>query len=198
MNNLIREIIERIALVQTPHNVFYCEATLKFELALEIYKKINIAVTLERKIPNRREYLDIYFEHNAVKYGIELKYKTKSCRVGRFEYENQGAHTAAKYDFLKDIMRLERDKKEGIIDHGIALFVTNDTSYLYPSERGDAALLSIANERTIGGCLRPQGKTRPDPLIFSSQYKIIWNPQPQQAQTPIEGSEQFYCLMLEI
>ena len=73
---------------------------------------------------------------------IELKYKTKTVRkkLLRFNEEvsgevevmkNQGAQDLGKYDFWKDVRRIELVRKRfGAIKNGLAVFVTNDPAYL--------------------------------------------------------------------
>ena len=73
---------------------------------------------------------------------IELKYKTKSVkkRIPRFGEQvsadvevmkNQGAQDLGKYDFWKDVRRIEIVRKRfKAIQSGLAVFVTNDPAYL--------------------------------------------------------------------
>ena len=73
---------------------------------------------------------------------IELKYKTKTVRkkLLRFNEEvsgevevmkNQGAQDLGKYDFWKDVRRIEIVRKRfSAIKNGLAVFVTNDPAYL--------------------------------------------------------------------
>lgn len=73
---------------------------------------------------------------------VELKYKTRTAkkRLPRFgeqlsgEIEvmkNQGAQDLGKYDFWKDVRRIEIVRKRfKAIKNGLAVFVTNDSSYL--------------------------------------------------------------------
>lgn len=73
---------------------------------------------------------------------IELKYKTRTVRkrLPRFGEQvssdievmkNQGAQDLGKYDFWKDVRRIEivRDRFKAI-KNGMAVFVTNDPAYL--------------------------------------------------------------------
>ena len=71
---------------------------------------------------------------------IELKYKTKEIKNGSFQrfgkvcsaqiVKNQAAQNLGKYDFWKDVRRIEILKsKFRNIEGGICLFLTNDQSY---------------------------------------------------------------------
>ena len=73
---------------------------------------------------------------------IELKYKTKTVRKRLFRFgesvaeevevmKNQGAQDLGKYDFWKDVRRIEivRNRFRNI-KNGLAVFVTNDPMYV--------------------------------------------------------------------
>lgn len=97
--------------------------------------------------------MDLVVEKNGVFVPIELKYRTKSIkRSGRHNdrfgetmsspvviLKNQAAQNEGRYDFWKDVHRIE------LVTHsfnnvagGIALFVTNDESYFQkPNEKAD-------------------------------------------------------------
>lgn len=73
---------------------------------------------------------------------IELKYKTRTVkkRLPRFGEQisediavmkNQGAQDLGKYDFWKDVRRIEIVRNRfNAIKNGLAVFVTNDSSYI--------------------------------------------------------------------
>ncbi len=73
---------------------------------------------------------------------IELKYKTKTVRKKLLRFgeqvakeievmKYQGAQDIGKYDFWKDVRRIEIVRKRfKAIKNGLAVFVTNDNSYL--------------------------------------------------------------------
>ena len=73
---------------------------------------------------------------------IELKYKTKTVRKRMLRFgepvseeivvmKNQGAQDLGKYDFWKDVRRIEIVRKRfKAIKSGLAVFVTNDQAYL--------------------------------------------------------------------
>ena len=73
---------------------------------------------------------------------IELKYKTKFVRKKLLRFgesvaeevevmKNQGAQDLGKYDFWKDVRRIEIVRNRfGCIKNGLAVFVTNDPAYL--------------------------------------------------------------------
>ena len=105
---------------------FYSEADFQHELAFAIHKKIinpNVEIHLERPIKNfHKEYcIDILIIQGDLKFAIELKYKTKNS-VRYNEIKNHSGHGAGRYDFLKDIYRIEKLKKDKKIDKGFCAF----------------------------------------------------------------------------
>lgn len=97
---------------------------------------------LENYIWNNELRIDVLIRKGDEYLPIELKYKTKSVkkRIPRFgeqissEVEvmkNQGAQDLGKYDFWKDVRRIEivKNRFKGI-KNGLVIFMTNDPSYL--------------------------------------------------------------------
>jgi len=116
--------------------IFHSEADFQHALAWEIQKQYqNCSMRLEFKPQHLSEriYLDIWCAHEDAIMAIELKYKTRKLHVN-FEEEifdllNQSAQDIGRYDFLKDIQRLERivfDRNDIV---GYAVFLTNDSAY---------------------------------------------------------------------
>ena len=96
----------------------------------------------ENYIWNNELRIDVLVRKGDEYLPIELKYKTKSVKkhVPRFGerlssdvevMKNQGAQDLGKYDFWKDVRRIEIVRKRfRAIKNGLAVFVTNDPAYL--------------------------------------------------------------------
>ena len=170
--------------------IFHSEADFQFALAWQIHgEKPDCEVRLEFKpFPEERMYLDIWLptEHVA----IELKYATRKCNVEHYgEYFALKEHSAQdflRYDYVKDISRLERvvaDRKQPI--RGYAILVTNDPSYWKSpvsnwqttmdaqfrlhegrSLSGELNWREGSNPRTI--------KSREDSIPLYNSYKLRW------------------------
>lgn len=96
---------------------------------------------LEDYIWNNELRIDVLVRKRDEYLPIELKYKTKTVkkRISRFGehissdievMKNQGAQDLGKYDFWKDVRRIEIIRKRfKAIKGGLAVFVTNDPSY---------------------------------------------------------------------
>jgi len=86
--------------------------------------------------------LDILVRKDDEFLPVELKYKTKrhSKKLMRFNevmpdevevLKNQGAQDLGMYDFWKDVRRVELVRRRfAAVNNGLAVFVTNDASYL--------------------------------------------------------------------
>jgi len=114
--------------------VFHSEADFQHELAWLIHEKQrNSSIRLEypRTIDGKPAYVDILIRQANC--AIELKYKTAKQRVeieGEvFALKGQNAQDTGCYDFLKDVERLEWLVDNRIIEHGYAVFLTNDQKY---------------------------------------------------------------------
>ena len=164
------ELVSIISELSKVRKLFHSEADFQFALAWEIHKNPGTKVRLEKKmtLPNQNDdeddknlYIDIWVEFNRKKYGIELKYKTKKVDIEldgeRYILKEQAAQDFARYDYLKDVHRLEEFKEKKQIDKiniGYAVFLTNDHLYWGKSKRADTANdkdFRIYEGRTIAG-----------------------------------------------
>lgn len=84
---------------------------------------------------NEMKRLDIWLPKSQTL--IELKYKTQKLHIRNngkiFDLKEQSADDQARYDFLKDIQRLERAVEEGVAKCGYAIMLTNESLYWRPS-----------------------------------------------------------------
>lgn len=104
-------------------------------------KHFNQAFDVDYQLwSTERPSIDLVLESDGKFIAIELKYKHKELKgeLSRFGSEpqkdfplapNQYAQNNARYDFWKDVKRLELIKKHYNTIGGIALFLTNDESY---------------------------------------------------------------------
>lgn len=100
--------------------------------------KNNQSGILNENNPNI--YIDGFIKSKKI--GIELKYKTK---IYEFDDEGEiivikehGARDLGRFHFRKDIYRLEQLKKNNKISKGLAIFLTNDSSYKNGSNKNNS------------------------------------------------------------
>ena len=138
---------------------------------------------------------------------IELKYKTKSVRKKLLRFgesvaeevevmKNQGAQDLGKYDFWKDVRRIEIVKKRfSSIKNGLAVFMTNDPMYL---QRGREKSNHIELSMDEGSHGKEKhwldkdsycSKTHPD-FEVEKEYYIHWN------SRDIEGIQFYYSIII--
>jgi len=101
--------------LQKQRPIFHSEADLQHALAWEIQRQHPLeAVRLEINLGlgGPKVYIDILVKDRDTTYAIELKYKTAKLdavyKGEEFHLLNQGAQDIGRYDFVKDIVRLER------------------------------------------------------------------------------------------
>ena len=104
--------------------------------------------------------IDIVLKNENQYYPIEIKFKTATQILPHFVFdtethvtlENHGAQTIGRYDFWKDIKRLELfEETFENVQRGIMLFVSNDPSYRQPPRNNDigGAPFSIYQGRQV-------------------------------------------------
>jgi hypothetical protein len=187
MNIQIESIIKNL---QKERPIFHSEADFQHALAREIQRHHpSAAVRLEinQGIASQREYIDILVKEGASTYAIELKYKTKELDIAykdeEFHLLNQGAYDIGRYDFIKDVVRLERFVESRPNSAGYAIFLTNDDLYWRETKRLTTfdAMFHIHESRVLNGELRWSEATgagtmkgRENPLVLRGAHPIQW------------------------
>lgn len=179
-----------ISELQKKRPVFHSEADFQHALAWEIQCHYPTAAVRLEIHPGRigpREYIDIWVKYENTVYAIELKYKTSKIDLiyGNEEFHllNQAAQDLGRYDFIKDIIRLERFVGGNAGTIGYALILTNDATYWRASKNlatADAHF-RIHESRTLNGELKWSEATgkgtmkgRENPLVLNSSHQIRW------------------------
>jgi hypothetical protein len=187
MNIQIESIMKEL---QKERPIFHSEADFQHALAWQIHRHHpSAAVRLEinQGLAGQREYIDILVKDGATAHAIELKYKTKELDIAykdeEFHLLNQGSQDTGRYDFIKDIGRLERFVESRPGSAGYAIFLTND--HLYWTEpklfTKIDAMFHIHESRVLSGELRWSEATsigtmegRENPLTLRGSHSIQW------------------------
>lgn len=184
----IREILSSLSLRRP---VFHSEADFQHALAWEIHTVLpdaRIRLEFPVAVDSSRIYVDIWVEYKGKVVMAELKYKTRdlSVQIGseQFLLKNQSAQDMGRYDFLRDIQRLEQVsflwRKHF---SGYAVFLTNDSAYWQPPSRGetiDEAFRIHEGQLITGGVGWKAGasdgtkKNREGRIVLSGKYKLHW------------------------
>ena len=167
--------------------VFHSEADFQHALAWRIHKGIRDgAVRLEFKpFPAEPMYLDIWLPRIGV--ALELKYATRRLKFQHegedFALRDQRAQDIKRYDFLKDIQRLEKLRSLPDARTGFAVLLTNDPSYWNRSLRRATvdAGFRLHEGRTITGEMTwskrasaGTTKHREAPIRLYGSYDLQW------------------------
>ena len=170
--------------------VFHSEADFQHALAWHIHQTMpKSQVRLEYPVPveHRKMYVDIYLPDEKI--AIELKYVTRRLELEHckesFALRNHGAQPPRRYDFLKDIQRLERMRSvPGLCEAGHAVLLTNDPLYWNEPGRPDTTDSDFRiheGRKNISGKLAWVGqpspgtkKGREKPIQLKGSYCLRW------------------------
>lgn len=186
------DIIKAIDSMKEKRKVFHSEADFQFALSWEIkeiYPEIDVRLEYAYKILGKIYHLDILLIIEDKFIPIELKYKTvKNLLIvndEEFILRSHSAQDGGKYDFIKDIVRIETlllDKSKFF--EGYTIMITNDSSYWKGNIKLNTccAEFDIAENKEIKGLLKwaehtsiGTKKNREDDLNLLGKYKIKWN-----------------------
>lgn len=182
INSLLKKLSE-----QRP--IFHSEADFQHSLAWELHKKLpNLNIRLEYPIPihDSRVYLDILATTPTDSVAIELKYKTRKITVNenkeQFELKNQGAQDIGRYDFIKDICRLEQLISIHPHSIGYAILLTNDSAYWTSPNKTNTVdrNFKLHNGKILQGALdwesagKGTTKGREKALSLNGKYNLQW------------------------
>ncbi len=200
-----------ISELQKKRPVFHSEADFQHALAWEIQCHYPMAAVRLEIHPGRiglREYVDIWVKYENTVYAIELKYKTSKIDLvygdEEFHLLNQAAQDIGRYDFIKDIVRLERFVGSNPGTIGYALILTNDNTYWRASKNlaTTDAHFRIHDGRTLNGELKWSEATgegtmkgRENPLVLNSSHQIRWIDYSAFAE---KGPSKFRYVLLKI
>ena len=190
--------------------IFHAEADFQHALAWEIHQAMpDCQIRLEFNASTdraERRYLDLWLP--TLKAAIELKYCTRNLDAifadERFALKNQSANDVRRYDFLKDIQRLEQSVESGLAETGVAILLTNDPLYWKPAGKSDTAdaAFRIHESREITGKLAwsekaSKGTTagRAQAITISGDYILRWR---DYSQLPEPGKSRFRYLAVSV
>ena len=131
--------------------------------------------------------IDIVVRRGEEYIPIELKYKLKaiSGRISRFGEKspedvaivtNQAAQNLGRYAFWKDVKRIELVKKHyRSVNAGLAVFLTNDESYLKSRVGTNYYAFSMDEGRQVSGVLDWKKRNENYPSIpLDGIYEVRW------------------------
>ena len=179
--------------------VFHSEADFQHAIAWQIHHEWpECSMRLEFKPPgfNDRMYLDIWASDREEKLAIELKYKTRGSSTQfngeSFNLLDQSAQDLGRYDFFKDISRLEQVASKSKAT-GYAIFLTNDSAYWKQplnSETVDAGFRIHHGRTLLGkaswgtGASAGTTRGREQEIQLNGKYVLYWQRYSSPSSSP--------------
>lgn len=170
--------------------VFHSEADFQLALASEIQQQHSDArIRLEKRVATQpRIELDIFVELDGYRHGLELKYARSKLEIevaGELFALSTGAPDLDRYDVVRDLMRIERLVREGLIDSGGVLVLTNVTRIWSPAAPDRPTVYEafrLDEERALSGMLDWSASTgegtkigRAQPVELTGTYELRWH-----------------------
>jgi hypothetical protein len=173
----------------TKRKAYFSEADFQHSFAWEVHKQFPEAeVRLERPIKANGKllHLDFQIQLPDKSLAVELKYKTRNLLIESqeesYSLSKHGALPQGKYDFIKDIVRLENITSSLEKCEGYAILLTNDNAYWRPRFKDT---VDKAFNLTEGNILSGEmawteaaspgtKKNRENSLVLSGSYKLNW------------------------
>jgi hypothetical protein len=184
------EISDILSVLAKQRPVFHSEADFQHAFAWEIHQRLpHASVRLELPVQVKHQYLhiDIWCITQDDVLAIELKYKTRelSVEIGDEQYKlkSQSAQDIGRYDYVKDIYRLEQTAITQRKYTGYAILLTNDSAYwIKPSSHNTVdAGFRIREGRVLEGVSNwganasdGTKKNREQPLTLQNRYQLQW------------------------
>jgi len=186
--------------------VFHSEADFQHSLAWkikEIYPKARVRLEVKLFYPpitvrtakgtkTKRRSLDVLVNLGSNEFAIELKYKTakidgfKIIRENdeNFQIPREGAQDIARYGYLSDLMRLEKQTHDKSNRTGHAILLTNDSSYWNPPTKKKPKDIEFRIHKDFlkrrmnwqDGTSEKTTKGRTKPIVLKKKYPIKWRP----------------------
>ena len=175
--------------------VFHSEADFQHALAWQI-GLLNHEADIRLEVPAEfgdqdRAFIDMLARHDSRTTYFELKYKTALTQTTHgtepFRLKRQGAQDQGKYDFLRDIARIETFVQRDPGSLGFAILLTNDPSYWTSRLKVDSidAEFELSDQRTLTGTLSWSStagagsiKGREAPISLRGRYRVEWRDYP--------------------
>lgn len=184
----IQDVMNTLA---SQRKIFHSEADFQHAFAWELHlRQPEASIRLEKPLrtDTKNLHLDFLIEHHGKSVAVELKYKTRSLKLNQggedFHLSSHSAQDLGRYDFIKDICRLEEITSTIRDCEGWAIMLTNDTAYWKtPQNTGTVdAAFRLTEGRVLTGKLAwtdqasaGTKKNREKDLLVTGQYTLTWD-----------------------
>ncbi len=205
------EISEVLSSLARQRPIFHSEADFQHALAWENQHRLpdaSIRLEVPVQISGQFLHIDVWVVHQDVTLAFELKYKTRglTAHIGneRYSLKDQSAQDICRYDFVKDIQRLEQVVAAHPNSIGYAILLTNDSAYWKkPLNHSTVdADFRLHDGRVLEGVLAwdvnasdGTKKGREHPLDLQGKYQLRWS---DYSQPSSEKYGTFRSLVAEV
>lgn len=179
-----------LAILATERPSFHSEADFQHAFAWLLHRKhpeLSIRLEVPVRLVESVLHVDLLASSLKETVAIELKYKTRGLAFAtegeEFQLTNQAAQDLGRYDFMKDIRRLEQLASARRDTSGYAVMLTNDSSYWRQALGSDTvdSAFRLQPERTLSGALAWHARAsagtvrgRESALALSGSYAVAW------------------------
>lgn len=186
------EPVEIMQAIAQRRAVFHSEADFQHAFAWELHRsapECDIRLEVPLRAASSVIHLDLVARSQFGQMAIELKYKTRSLTTALngedFILRSHAAQDLGRYDFFKDLSRIEAFAQAGPERTGYAIFLTNDSAYWKaPSAVGHGyAGFAMNDGREISGNLcwgerASEGtrRGRQEDIGIRGCYRLEWKP----------------------
>ena len=197
--------------------VFHNEMDFQFSLAWEIQKKHpDYKIRFEKRFTDYDDDLrriDLWIIDGEDVYAIELKYPTKNAifKINNeiFKLKNQSAEDYSRYDFLKDVQRMEEATANTENIRGYAILITNNLGISIAPTKNDVADFHfriydgrIINNQELEWIRKEGGQSfgdRESSITLKGNYEFRWKDYSEIKEKNIVLSNgKFQYLFIEI
>lgn len=189
--------------------LFHSEADFQHAFAWYFHELFPTAmVRLEYPVfTDRWIYLDLRLHTSDMQLAVELKYKTLELEIvhdnEHFQLKKQGAQDTGRYDFLKDVARLEQVAGKNADVQGYAVLLTNDPLYWRTGRAGTVDTnFRLHHGRNVTGemsWLPPASdgtmRDRTKAIQLMRDYTVEWHP---YSKLPSNRAGEFRYLVFKV
>jgi hypothetical protein len=187
---------------------FHSEDDFKFALAWYLAsQRPGAAIRLETPfdLPELHGRLDLRYEDSDERVVVELKYKTRQAHFTLAEEDYRlkahGAQDLGRYDYCRDVWRVENLVRAGRTGRGLAILLTNESAYWSePKLTSAGRAFSLHESRLLGGVLSwPAGfssgttKGREAEIVLRGSYEVAWHD--YSVATDQRNGRFYYCVV---
>lgn len=209
-NGVLISMFDPVGVMNTiarTRGLFHSEADFQHAFAWELHRsdpRWDIRLEVPVRASGSSIHLDLLARWDSREVAIELKYKTRRLSLAlkgeEFSLADQAAQDLGRYDFFKDLSRVERFAASSPARSGFVIFLTNDSAYWKaPSSSAHGYAGFAMNEgRAFSGNLcwgdRATAGTRrgrEEDITVCGSYSLSWFP---YSVLPVKAYKEFRYL----